>query len=208
MSRELAMPTPEKVQAVADIRERLEGAEAVFFTEYRGLTVKAVQDLRRSLRESGADYKVVKMTLAKLAAGEAGIEGLDEYLSGPTALAFAQSDPVATAKALKDFSKGNEVFVLKAGFLSGDILTPEEVSRLADIEPRDVLLAMIAGAAKAPLFNAASMFSSFSRDAASMFSQLMDKKESGEFLPEGGSTDASLPAEEPAETAADKAEEE
>jgi large subunit ribosomal protein L10 len=208
MSRELAMPTPEKVQAVADIRERLEGAEAVFFTEYRGLSVKAVQDLRRSLRESGADYKVVKMTLAKLAAGEAGIEGLDEYLSGPTALAFAHSDPVATAKALKDFSKGNEVFVLKAGFLSGDILTPEEVSRLADIEPRDVLLAMIAGAAKAPLFKAASMFSSFSRDAASMFTQLMDKKESGEFLPEGGSNDASLPAGEPAETAADKAEEE
>ncbi len=208
MSRELAMPTPEKVQAVADIRERLEGAEAVFFTEYRGLTVKAVQDLRRSLRESGADYKVVKMTLAKLAAGEAGFEGLDEYLSGPTALAFAQSDPVATAKALKDFSKGNEVFVLKAGFLSGEILTPEEVSRLADIEPREVLLAMIAGAAKAPLFQAASMFSSFSRDAASMFSQLMDKKESGEFLPEGGATGASLPAEEPAETAADTAEEE
>ena len=202
------MPTPEKVQAVADIRERLEDAEAVFFTEYRGLTVKAVQALRRSLRESGADYKVVKMTLAKLAAREAGFEGLDEYLSGPTALAFAHSDPVATAKALKDFSKGNKVFVLKAGFLSGEILTPEEVSRLADIEPREVLLAMIAGAAKAPLFQAASMFSSFSRDAASMFSQLMDKKESGEFLPEGGATDASLPAEEPAETAADKAEEE
>jgi len=202
------MPTPEKVQAVADIREWLEGAEAVFFTEYRGLTVKAVQDLRRSLRESGADYKVVKMTLAKLAAGEAGIEGLDEYLSGPTALAFAKSDPVATAKALKDFSKGNEVFVLKAGYLSGEILTPEEVSRLADIEPREVLLAMIAGAAKAPLFKAAGMFSSFSRDAASMFSQLMDKKESGEFLPEGDVTDASLPAEEPAKTTADKAEEE
>ena len=208
MSRELAMPTPEKIQAVADIRERLEGAEAVFFTEYRGLSVKAVQDLRRSLRESGAEYRVVKMTLAKLAAGEAGMEGLDEFLSGPTALAFAHGDPVATAKALKDFSKDNAVFVLKAGYLSGDILTPEEVSRLADLEPRDVLLAMIAGAAKAPLFKAAGMFSAFNRDAASMFSQLMDKKESGEFLPEGGSTDASLPAEEPAETAADKAEEE
>ena len=208
MSRELAMPTPEKIQAVADIRERLEGAEAVFFTEYRGLSVKAVQDLRRSLRESGAEYRVVKMTLAKLAAGEAGMEGLDEFLSGPTALAFAHGDPVATAKALKDFSKDNAVFVLKAGYLSGDILTPEEVSRLADLEPRDVLLAMIAGAVKAPLFKAAGMFSSFNRDAASMFSQLMDKKESGEFLPEGGSTDASLPAEEPAETAADKAEEE
>lgn len=208
MSRELAMPTPEKIQAVADIREKLEGAEAVFFTEYRGLSVKAVQDLRRSLRESGAEYRVVKMTLAKLAAGEAGMEGLDEFLSGPTALAFAHGDPVATAKALKDFSKDNAVFVLKAGYLSGDILTPEEVSRLADLEPRDVLLAMIAGAVKAPLFKAAGMFSSFNRDAASMFSQLMDKKESGEFLPEGGSTDASLPAEEPAETAADKAEEE
>ncbi len=202
------MPRPEKVQAVTDIRERLEGAEAVFFTEYRGLSVKAIQDLRRSLRESGADYKVVKMTLAKLAAGEAGMEGLDEFMSGPTALAFAQSDPVATAKALKEFSKGHEVFVLKAGFLSGVILTPEEVSKLAEIEPRDVLLAMIAGAAKAPLFKAAGMFGSFTRDAASMFSQLMDKKETGEYLPEGETSDASLPAEEPAETEAAEAEEE
>jgi large subunit ribosomal protein L10 len=202
------MPRPEKVQAVTDIRERLEGAEAVFFTEYRGLSVKAIQELRRSLRDSGADYKVVKMTLARLAAGEAGMEGLDEFLSGPTALAFAQSDPVATAKALKEFSKGHEVFVLKAGFLSGVILTPEEVSKLAEIEPRDVLLAMIAGAAKAPLFKAAGMFGSFTRDAASMFSQLMDKKESGEFRHEGEAHDASLPAEEPAETEAVKAEEE
>jgi large subunit ribosomal protein L10 len=202
------MPRPEKVQAVTDIRERLEGAEAVFFTEYRGLSVKAIQELRRSLRDSGADYKVVKMTLAKLAAGEAGIEGLDEFMSGPTALAFAQSDPVATAKALKEFSKGHEVFVLKAGFLSGVILTPEEVSKLAEIEPREVLLAMIAGAAKAPLFKAAGMFGSFTRDAASMFSQLMDKKESGEFVAEGEASDASLPTEEPAETEAVKAEEE
>jgi len=202
------MPTPEKVQAVTDIRERLEGAEAVFFTEYRGLSVGAIQDLRRSLRDSGADYKVVKMTLAKLAAGEAGFEGLDEFLSGPTALAFAQSDPVAAAKALKEFSKSHEVFVLKAGFLSGVILTPEEVSKLAEIEPREVLLAMIAGAAKAPLFKAAGMFGSFTRDAASMFSQLMDKKESGESVGEGEASDASLPTEEPADTEAVEAEEE
>jgi large subunit ribosomal protein L10 len=202
------MPRPEKVQAVADIRERLQDAEAVFLTEYRGLSVGAVQDLRNALRESGAEYKVVKMTLAKLAASDAGIEGMDEYLAGPTALAFAKSDPVATAKALKEFSKTNEVFVLKAGFLSGDILSPEEISKLAEIEPREVLLAKIAGAAKAPLFKAAGMFASFNRDAASMFSQLLDKKESGEFLPEGGTTDASLPADEPEETAAVKAEEE
>ncbi len=208
MSRELAMPRPEKVQAVTDIRERLEGAEAVFLTEYRGLSVKAVQDLRRALRASGADYKVVKMTLAKRAADDAGIVGLDEYLAGPTALAFANSDPVATAKALKDFAQSHEVFMLKAGLLSGNLLSPEEVSRLAEIESRDVLLAKIAGAAKAPLFKAAGMFASFTRDAASMFSQLMDKKESGEFVPEGGAAEASLPAEEPAETAAEKAEEE
>ena len=202
------MARPEKVQAVADIREGLESAEAVFLTEYRGLSVQAVQDLRRALRNSGAEYKVVKMTLAKLAAGDAGIDGLDDYLAGPTALAFANSDPVATAKALKDFSKDHEVFTLKAGYLSGNILSPEEISRLAEIEPREILLAKIAGAAKAPLFAAAGMFASFTRDAALVFSQLLDKKESGEFVTGGEAEEATLPADEPTETAADEAEEE
>lgn len=202
------MARPEKVQAVSDIREGLETAEAVFLTEYRGLSVKAVQKLRRALRDSGAEYKVVKMTLARLAAGDAGIDGLKEYLAGPTALAFAKSDPVATAKALKDFSKENEVFVLKAGYFSGAVLTPEEVSRLADIEPRDVLLAKIAGAAKAPMVKAAGLFASFNRNAASMFSQLLDKKESGDIAGEGTSDEGSLPADEPSETTAAEAEEE
>lgn len=201
------MARPDKVQAVADIKERLEGAEAVFLTEYRGLSVQAVQELRKSLRESGADYKVVKMTLARLAANDAGVSGLDDYLLGPTALAFAKSDPVATAKALKDFAKNHEVFVLKAGYLSGEILGPEEVSKLAEIEPLDVLLAKIAGAAKAPLYKAAGMFGSFTRDAATMFDQLMTKKESGEFMA-GGADEATLPEDEPTETTADKAEEE
>lgn len=202
------MPRPEKVQAVSDIREKLENAEAVFLTEYRGLSVKAVQDLRKALRKSGAEYKVVKMTLAKLAAGDAGIEGLDEYLLGPTALAFANSDPVATAKALKDFSKSNEVLVLKAGYLSGSILTPEEVSKLAEIEPREVLLAKIAGAAKAPMAKAAGFFASFTRDSASMFSQLLDKKNKGEFITGGAVEEAAPTEEEPAETTAAQAEEE
>jgi len=201
------MARPEKVQAVADIREGLESAEAVFLTEYRGLSVQAVQDLRKSLREVGADYKVVKMTLARLAAGDAGIDGLDEYLAGPTALAFAKKDPVATAKALKDFSKDNEVFILKAGYLSGNLLTPEEVSRLADIEPLEVLLAKIASAAKAPLQSAARMFASFNRDAASVFSQLLEKKESGESGGVGAE-EATLPADEPTETTAASVEEE
>lgn len=202
------MARPEKVQAVSDIRDGLESARAVFLTEYRGLSVQAVQELRRALRDAGGEYKVVKMTLAKRAAGDAGIEGLDEYLSGPTALAFANNDPVAAAKALKDFSNDHDVFVLKAGYLSGNILSPEEISRLAEIEPREVLLAKIAGAAKAPLYAAAGMFGSFTRDAASMFSQLLDKKESGEFAGGGDAEEASLPADEPTETAADTAEEE
>jgi large subunit ribosomal protein L10 len=203
------MPRPEKVQAVADIKESLEGSEAVFLTEYRGLTVKAVQELRASLRACGAEYKVVKMTLARRAADDAGISGLDEHLLGPTALAFAKSDPVATAKALKEFAKTHEVFVMKAGVLSGNILSPEDVSRLAEIEPREVLLAKIAGAAKAPLAQAAGLFASFNRNAASMFKQLLDKKESGEIAPAEGEPNASLPAEEPVETdTADKAEEE
>jgi large subunit ribosomal protein L10 len=202
------MPRPEKVQAVADIREKLEKSRAVFLTEYRGLSVKDVQDLRRSLRQAGADYKVVKMTLAKLAAGDAGIEGLDEFLAGPTALAFAEEDAVATAKALNDFSKANEAFVLKAAYLAGEILSPEKISKLAELEPREVLLAKIAGAAKAPLFKAAGMFASFTRDAASVFAQLLEKKESGETPPVEDASEATLPEEEPAETTADTAEEE
>lgn len=203
------MPRPEKVQAVKDIREKMESAEAVFLTEYRGLSVKAVQELRRALRDSGAEYKVVKMTLARLAAGDAGITGLDDHLVGPTALAFAHRDPVATAKALKDFAKSGDVLVLKAGYLSGQVLTPEEVSRLAEIEPREVLLAKFAGAARAPLYAAVGMFASFTRNAASMFSQLMDKKESGESASAPAAEEASEPAaDEPTETTAVAAEEE
>jgi large subunit ribosomal protein L10 len=194
------MPRPEKVQAVADIKERLEVSEAVFLTEYRGLTVKAVQELRSNLRAAGAEYKVVKMSLARRAAGEAGLSSLDEYLLGPTALAFAGSDPVATAKALKDFSKSHEVFVLKAGVLSGNVLSPEDVSRLAEIESREVLLAKIAGAAKAPLVRAAGLFASFTRGAATMFQQLLEKKESGETAPADDGPTVTLSEDEPTET--------
>ncbi len=203
------MPRPEKVQAVADIKESMENARAVFFTEYRGLTVKAVQQLRNDLRNSGAEYKVVKMTLAKLAAADAGFEGIDEYLVGPTALAFANSDAVATAKALKEFGKANDVFVLKAGLLAGDILAPEEISKLAEIEPREVLLAMIAGAGRAPMYAAAGMFSSFTRNAATMFGQLLDKKESGESEVAVSTERSKMPADVPVVTeTAEKAEEE
>lgn len=193
------MPRPEKVRAVEDIKERLEQAEAVFLTEYRGLDVGEMQQLRRSLREAGADYRVVKVTLARLAADAAGMEGIGEYLSGPMALAFVREDPVGAAKALRDFAKEHDQLVVKAGFFAGSILKPEDITRLADIEPREVLLAKIAGAAKAPLANFAGLLSAFTRNAASMFSQLLEKKESGE-VPAGS------PAEASAEAAAASAE--
>ena len=189
------MPRPEKVQAVADIKERIESAQAVFVTEFRGLTVSQLQKLRASLRESGAEYKVVKMTLARRAAAELEIAGIDEHLIGPTALTFANEDPVATAKTLRDVGEANEKFVIKAGILSGEVLLPEQVKKLAAIEPREVLLAKIAGAAKAPLFKGAGMFASFTRNAATMMSQLLEKKESGDTTPSESAPADSTPAE-------------
>ena len=193
------MPRPEKVQAVEEIKERLENSSATFLTEYRGLSVKAQQNLRRGLRAAGAEFKVVKMTLARRAAEELGLEITDE-LVGPTALAFAGDDPVQAAKALKDFAKENDAFVLKSGLLRGRVLPPEQVSKLADIEPREVLLSKIAGAAKAPLVNFAGMLSSFSRDAASMFSQLLEKKDA-EAPAEAAPAEEAPVAEAPVEAA-------
>ena len=197
------MPRPEKVQAVEEIKERFEKAEATFLTEYRGLTVNEQQELRRGLRAAGAEYKVVKMSLARRAALELGFDELTESMNGPTAIAFASADPVPVAKALKDFAKDHERLVLKVGLMSGKLLAPEQVSKLADIEPRDVLLSKIAGAAKAPLAKMAGMLASFTRDSASMFSQLLEKKESGEFV---SADEAAAPAAaepEAAEEAAD-----
>ncbi|HSJ70885.1 MAG TPA: 50S ribosomal protein L10 [Acidimicrobiia bacterium] len=204
------MPRPEKVQAVAEIKERLEGAQAVFLAEYAGLSVKDQQVLRRELRASGAEFKVVKMTLARRAADDLEIETLDELLLGPTGLAFADGDPVGAAKVLKDFAKSHEVFVIKGGLLGLEFLTPEKISELADIEPREVLLSKLAGAMKAPMANLAGLLAALPRNTASVLSQLLERKESAE--PVTASADAQPDAETeddtdkaPAEVAADTA---
>jgi large subunit ribosomal protein L10 len=194
------MPRPEKVQAVADIKERIEDARAVFVTEFRGLSVKQLSQLRRNLRDTGADYKVVKMTLARRATDELGIEGISEHLVGPTGLTFATEDAVATAKALRDAGKENERLVIKAGILQGgQVILPEQISKLADIEPREVLLSKIAGAAKAPMVQLASLVGSFTRNAATMFSQLLEKKESAEPVAVSESGTQEVAVEAPAE---------
>ena len=171
------MPRPEKVQAVAEIKERLEQARAVFLAEYAGLSVKEQQTLRRGLREGGAEFKVVKMTLARRAAAELELAELDELLLGPTGIAFAEGDPVTAAKALKEFAKDNEALVLKGGLLGRDFLSPERISELADIESREVLLAKLAGLMQAPMANLAGLLAAMPRNMASAIQQLVEKKE-------------------------------
>jgi len=186
------MPRPEKVQAVEEIRRRLSEARATFVTEYRGLTVTEQQSLRTELRKADGDYKVFKMSLARLAADAEGLESLRDVLVGPTALAFATTDAVTVAKALRDFAKEHERLVIKAGVLSGEVLPPEKVAQLADIEPRDVLLGHIAGGFQAPLAKLAGLLQALPRDAASIFSQLLEKKEAE------SATSAEEPVDEPA----------
>lgn len=192
------MPRPEKVQAVAEIKERFEGARAVFLAEYAGLSVKDQQALRRELRANGAEFKVVKMTLARLAAAELEIDSLDELLLGPTGLAFSNEDPVTAAKTLKDFAKEHEVFVVKGGLLGSEFLTPETISELAEIEPRDVLLAKFAGAMKAPMANLAGLIAALPRNTASVLQQLLEKKEAAEPEEVVAESTDEAPAEEEA----------
>ncbi len=172
------MPRPEKVQAVEEIRSRIEAAQATFLTEYRGLNVAQQQQLRRNLRASGTEYKIVKMTLARLAAAELGIEDAEEWLTGPNRPRFRRERPGRRPPRRCATSLGNtKQLVVKAGFLGGSILLPEQVSRLADVEPRPVLLAKLAGAFQAPLAQAAGLFSALTRNTASVVLQLLEKKE-------------------------------
>ena len=147
------MARADKQAAVAEITESFSDAAGAVLTEYRGLTVKQLQDLRRSLGEN-ANYAVVKNTLAKIAAKEAGIESFDELLTGPTAIAFIKGDVVEAAKGLRDFAKANPALVIKGGVLDGKALEPAEIAKLADLESREVLLGKLAGAMLASLSQA------------------------------------------------------
>ena len=171
------MARPEKVAVVEEIKEKLEAAEAVFVTEYRGLTVGQQQQLRRSMAKADAEYKVMKMTLARRAAEEAGFSDLLVWLEGPTAIAFTTGDPVPAAKSLKDFAATNDRLVLKGGLLAGATLDADAIRRLADIEPREVLLAKLAGALSAPMSKLAGLMTAILRQPATVMQQLLEKKE-------------------------------
>ncbi|CAM5546226.1 MULTISPECIES: 50S ribosomal protein L10 [unclassified Streptomyces] len=151
------MPTPNKAAAVAELTDQFRDSNAAVLTEYRGLTVAQLKTLRRSLGEN-AQYAVVKNTLTKIAANQAGITALDEHFAGPTAVAFITGDPVESAKSLRDFAKENPNLIIKAGVLDGKALTADEIKKLADLESREVLLSKLAGAFKGKQSQAASLF--------------------------------------------------
>lgn len=141
------MARPDKAAAVAELTDQFRSSNAAVLTEYRGLTVAQLKELRRSLGEN-AQYAVVKNTLTKIAANEAGIDTLDDLFSGPTAVAFVTGDPVESAKGLRDFAKDNPNLIIKGGVLDGKALSADEIKKLADLESREVLLSKLAGAFK------------------------------------------------------------
>jgi large subunit ribosomal protein L10 len=170
------MAREDKAATVAELAEEFRTSTAAVLTEYRGLTVSQISQLRRSL-QGVANYAVVKNTLTKIAAREAGVEGLDALLSGPSAIAFIKGDPVEGAKSLKNFAKDNPLLVLKAGYMDGRVLDAAEIKKLADLESREVLLAKLAGAMKASMSQAASLFAAPLSQAARTVEALRVKAE-------------------------------
>jgi large subunit ribosomal protein L10 len=173
------MARPEKVAVVDEIRTKLADADAAILTEYRGLTVTELATLRGALRPAATEYKVFKNTLARRAAEEAGLTELAELLQGPTAIAFVRGDAVTAAKALRDFGRTSPALVVKGGLLGPRVLTPRDIEALADIEPREVLLARLAGGFQAPLTKAAGLFQAFTRNFAYGVKALIDQRVAG-----------------------------
>ncbi len=183
------MATAAKAAAIEELTEHFRNSGAAVLTEYRGLTVAQITTLRNSIREH-ATYSVVKNTLTKRAAADAGVTGVDEHLHGPTAIAFITGDPVEAAKGLRDFAKANPALVIKAGILDGLPLTPAEITKLADLESRETLLAKLAGAMNASLSQAVYLFAAPLSKAARTVDALRAKVEE-----EGPAAEAAAPAE-------------
>jgi len=188
-----------KVEVVADVRTRVEEASASIVSEYRGLTVTEMADLRDALAAAGGDYKIFKNTLVRRAIDGGEYQPLSEYLSGPSALTFVRGDISAVAKALRDFARANPHLVIKGGLADGSLLTPSDLAALADLPPREVLLARLAGALAAPMQQMAGLLQALPRNLAYGISALIEQREAGgETLPAPG---AAVPAEEAAAVA-------
>jgi large subunit ribosomal protein L10 len=193
-------PRPEKVAVVDEVRGKLEHSSAAVLTEYRGLNVAATADLRRALHDAGGEYKIYKNTLVRIAARDLGLE-IDDLLTGPTAIAFVTGDAVGVAKALQDFAKTNPALVVKGGLLGDQVLSDKDVKALADLEPREVLLAKFAGLLAAPLQQFAGLLEALPRNFAYGLKALIDQGGAP-----GAPADAPAPAAEEAPAAEPEAE--
>jgi large subunit ribosomal protein L10 len=202
------MARPDKAAAVAELTEEFRSSSAAVLTEYRGLTVAQLKELRRSLG-SDTSYAVVKNTLTKIAAKDAGVSAFDGLLQGPSAIAFVKGDPVEAAKGLRDFAKAHPLLVIKGGVLDGKSMTPAELTKLADLESREVLLAKMAGALQASLQNAVSLFAAPLAQTARVIEALRQKAEQDPSVLAGGAgaPAAAEPEAEVAAPAQDSAEE-
>jgi large subunit ribosomal protein L10 len=192
-------PRPEKVAVVDEVKQRLDSTSATLLTEYRGLDVAAISELRRALRAAGGEYKIYKNTLVRFAVRDLGLE-LEDLLVGPTALAFitqrpdgTPGDAVDVAKALRDFAKTNPALVVKGGVLGTKPLTADEARALAEVEPREVLLAKLAGAMAAPMVQLAGLMEALPRNLAYGLKALIDQQGGAPEAPADG---AEAPAED------------
>jgi len=200
------MARPDKEATVKELSEKFSSSAAAVLTEYRGLTVKALKNLRRSLG-SDATYSIAKNTLTAIAAHDAGIEGLDDKLAGPTAIAFITGDVATVAKGIRNFAKENPALVIKGGYMDGNVLDADTVKKLADLESREVLLAKMAGAMNANLSKAVYLFAAPLNQAARALGALQDAASADPSRIGGAGTSAPQAAEAAETPAADAANE-
>ncbi len=170
------MANPKNEVALAELKTRFAETDAVVLTEYRGLTVAQTTELRKALGDD-VQYSVAKNTLVKIAANEAGIEGLDDLLTGPTAVAFIKGEAVDTAKVLKKFGNDNKAFVVKGGYMDGNALNADQVNAIAELDNRETTLAKLAGAMKGNLAKAAGLFNAPASQVARLAAALQEKKD-------------------------------
>jgi len=190
------MARPDKAAAVAELTQKFQGSQGAVLTEYRGLTVKALKDLRRSLGDD-ATYAVSKNTLTTIAARNAGVPGVEEHLSGPTAIAFIEGDAVAVAKGLRDFARANPLLIIKGGVLDGKSMTSDEFRKLADLESREVLLAKVAGGMQGVLQQAIGLVSAPLSQAARLLAALEQAATENPAVIAGAGTPAASTDQEP-----------
>ncbi len=203
-------PRPDKVAVVDEVQTKLDEADGALLTEYSGLNVPELAELRKALRDAGGEYKIYKNTLVRIAAANAGIDIADDMLTGPTAIAFvnggadgAPGDAAAVAKALKDFAKGNDKLVLKGGVLDGALVSADDVKALAELPSREVLLSQIAGLLQAPLAEFVNLLDAVPREFSHALQALIDEGGAGEAPATDSSDSADEADETPAEASAE-----